>query len=53
MRIATHPLQRVVDEVEGVAELTANGEVGDNGILDRRRLDGSLEVLEELADAHH
>jgi hypothetical protein len=46
-------LERVKDEVEAVAKLTADSGVRDHGVLDCGRLERSLEVLEELADAHH
>lgn len=50
---ATHPDHRVVNQVEAVAELTTDGGRTQHRIRDLGRFRRGLEVLDELAEAHH
>lgn len=49
----THPDEGVVHEVAGVAELATDGGDLEDRIREVDPLDGRLQVLERLADAHH
>lgn len=49
---ATHPDQAVVDQVEAVTDLPAEGGGTQDRVADLHRLRGRLEVLDELANAH-
>lgn len=49
----THPDERVVDEVTGVAELASERRVAQDGVSSVEALNSCLSVLEGLADPHH